>query len=72
MKIVADRSVCIGAAVCSLTAPDLFDQDAEEGLVVVMVDDPRNSGLALAWDAVHLCPSGALSVIGDDGADGDG
>ena len=57
--IVADRDVCIGAGMCVLTAPDVFDQD-DEGLVVLLTAEPADPA-ALA--AVPLCPSGALRVV---------
>jgi ferredoxin len=66
MRIVADRGVCIGAGMCSLTAPGVFDQDADEGLVVILVDRPDESQLAAAREAVELCPSRALSLADDD------
>jgi ferredoxin len=66
VKVVGDRTKCIGAAVCSLTAPALFDQDSEEGLVVVLVEDVDESDVPAAWEAVDLCPSGALTLIDNE------
>jgi ferredoxin len=66
VKIVGDRSICIGAAMCSLTAPALFDQDPEQGLVVVLNERPAGPDLAAAREAVEMCPSGALSLVEDD------
>ncbi len=62
MRVTADRNVCVGAGMCALTAPDLFDQD-DDGLVVVLVAEPDDEdGKAAAREAVHLCPSGALQL----------
>jgi ferredoxin len=47
---------------CARTAPGLFDQDAEDGRVVVLVTELGNSDLPAARDAVSLCPTGALSL----------
>jgi ferredoxin len=69
VKIIGDRSICIGAAVCSLTAPAVFEQDRQEGLVVVLDERPTDADLAAAMDAVELCPSGALSLIEHELAD---
>lgn len=64
--IVADRTVCIGAAICSLTAPDMFDQDAVHGLVVIL-REPRNvDEMNEVGDAVDSCPSGALEFLDDE------
>jgi ferredoxin len=75
MKVIADREVCIGAGMCVMTLPAVFDQD-NDGLVVLLVEDleevdPKEvdpeavdtAGVeaAVRW-AVQLCPSGALSL----------
>jgi ferredoxin len=62
VKIAADRNVCIGAGLCVTTAPDVYDQD-DDGLVLLLVDDPSGEHEAAAREAVGLCPSGALSLI---------
>lgn len=62
MKIKADREVCVGAGMCALTAPDLFDQDDEDGRVVVLRAEPAPEQVNAAREAVELCPSGALSI----------
>lgn len=64
VRVVADRDVCIGARMCVLAAPTVFDQD-DAGIVVVLAPDvpeeePRH--------VVSLCPSGALHLIESDGS----
>ena len=64
MKIAADRDVCIGSGNCVLTAPQVFDQDDDEGLVVVLTTsdvDPADADAIR--DAVAHCPSGALRLV---------
>jgi len=66
MKVVADLEICIGAGVCVLTAPDIFDQGAEDGLVRVLVDPIPGDAERDAREAVDLCPSAALSIVDDE------
>jgi ferredoxin len=66
VRIKADRDVCVGAGMCVLTAPLVFDQDTEEGLVLVLDVDLSGELADAARQAVDLCPSGALSVEEDD------
>jgi ferredoxin len=75
MKVIADREVCIGAGMCVMTLPAVFDQD-DDGLVVLLFEDleevdPKEvdpeavdtAGVeATVRRAVQLCPSGALSL----------
>lgn len=62
MRIVADTSRCVGAGQCVLTDPAIFDQDDEDGTVVVQVPEPAGEELDRARQAVRICPSGALSL----------
>ncbi|KDQ65955.1 ferredoxin [Streptomyces halstedii] len=63
MRIQADTERCVGAGMCALTAPDLFDQSDEDGTVVLLSDGPRGPDAdAAAREAVERCPSGALTL----------
>jgi ferredoxin len=61
-RIEADRHVCIGSGMCALTAPAVFDQDADDGLVRLRKEHPDERELEAVREAVDLCPSGALSL----------
>ncbi|MFI7442149.1 ferredoxin [Nonomuraea indica] len=62
MKIEADTTVCIGAGMCALTVPKVFDQSEEDGTVVLLDPSPPAELEGAVRRAVNLCPSGALSV----------
>jgi ferredoxin len=62
VKIVADTGVCIGAGLCALLVPSVFDQDAVDGTVVLLREQPGEGERAGVLEAVDACPSGALSV----------
>jgi ferredoxin len=62
MKIVADTGKCVGAGQCVLTEPRLFDQNEDEGTVVVLDDTPDGDLVEQARTAVQVCPSQALSL----------
>lgn len=66
MRIEADRERCIGAGMCALTAPKVFDQDAKDGRVVLRIESPGEDVVEAVREAVELCPSGALSLRGSD------
>ena len=66
MQVAANRDVCIGAGLCALTAPAVFDQD-DEGLVVVLMSDVSAEQAVPVNQAVDRCPSGALRRL-DDGS----
>ena len=60
MRIGTDRSRCIGAGMCALTAPEVFDQDTDDGTVLVSDAAPVGAAAEAARRAVRLCPSGAI------------
>ncbi|MEV0625599.1 ferredoxin [Nonomuraea wenchangensis] len=62
MEIKADTTVCIGAGMCALTAPELFDQSEDEGTVLVLRREVPAEQEDAVRRAVNLCPSGAISA----------
>ncbi|QIS03488.1 ferredoxin [Nocardia brasiliensis] len=61
MRVSADRSVCVGAGLCALTAPTVFDQGEDDGLVRVRAAAPDADSVAAVREAADICPSGAVS-----------
>lgn len=68
MEVIADLEVCIGAGVCVLTAPHVFDQSPEDGRVRLVVPQVPGEDAALVREAVELCPSAALSIREEESA----
>lgn len=62
MRIVVDVERCRGAGLCTLTAPEVFDQDEEEGTVLVLDDDPPASLHQAVIVAARLCPNSVIRV----------
>lgn len=61
MRIVVDRSRCIGVGHCVRTAADLFDS-GEDGLVVVPSAEVDASRADEVREAAGLCPNAAISL----------
>ncbi|WP_326676057.1 ferredoxin [Streptomyces sp. NBC_01237] len=62
LRLGVDRERCAGAGMCALTAPAVFDQDEEEGLVILLRPAPAPEHRAAARMAVGLCPAGAIAL----------
>ncbi|WP_344855211.1 ferredoxin [Amycolatopsis ultiminotia] len=67
-RIVVDEPRCIGAGQCVMVAPDLFDQRDEDGIAVVLRDEPRSDELPAAREAAALCPAAAIRLVRGSGA----
>ena len=70
MEIIADREICIGAGTCAIQVPGFFDQDPEDGRVMLLNENISPSDAAAVLEVVQLCPSGALSVRDDRSSEG--
>jgi ferredoxin len=62
MYVTGDRQVCVGAGECILAAPQVFGQDEDEGLVVVLQAEPGETEREGVEEAAAHCPSGAVRV----------
>jgi ferredoxin len=62
MRVEVDRNLCEANAVCTGLAPDVFELDDEEELVVKMEDIPEDR-LERVSLAVARCPKNALKTL---------
>ena len=62
MRIHADQERCTSAGNCARVAPELFDQRDDDGVVIVLNENPSVDLEASARDAEGLCPARAITV----------
>jgi ferredoxin len=62
MKVRVDVDACVGAGQCVLAAPDVFDQRDEDGMVVLLLENPPVHLKAASEHAAVLCPALAIVV----------
>jgi len=62
MRIRVDVDRCRGAGQCALTAPEVFDQDEDDGTVVVLVDEPPSDLHESVALAAQLCPNSVIRL----------
>ncbi|WP_327596469.1 ferredoxin [Streptomyces chartreusis] len=68
-QVSVDRGRCIGAGMCALTAPEVFDQDEDDGRVLLLQTEPTAAHRAAARMAAGVCPSGAI-ILAEPESDG--
>lgn len=64
MKIKVDATKCIGAGLCVVAAPQVFSQNEDDGLVIVLQESPPPELHASVREAARLCP--ALVITCED------
>ena len=62
MKITIDRETCIGAGQCVLSAPTVFDQEEDTGLVILLTESPSKDVLEHVREAAAVCPALAIRL----------
>ncbi|MEY9950074.1 ferredoxin [Kitasatospora sp. GAS1066B] len=62
MHVTVDQDRCCSSGQCVLTAPDVFDQSEEDGLVLLLQDRPDPVHLPKLRTAAALCPGGAITI----------
>jgi ferredoxin len=62
VKITVDEDRCCGAGQCVMTAPDVFDQREEDGIVVLLDPSPPDDRRPVVRNAEAMCPAAAITV----------
>jgi ferredoxin len=62
MRVSVDQERCCGAGQCVLSAPDVFDQDEDTGIVLLLNATPPQERLADVQKAVDVCPAQAIAL----------
>jgi ferredoxin len=62
MKVTVDEDKCCGAGQCVLLAPEVFDQRDEDGIVLLLADEPAAEFHQRVREAADVCPAGAIAV----------
>lgn len=62
MKIKIDVDKCVGAGLCVVAAPEVFAQDDETGLVILLQESPAEQHHAAVREAARLCPALVIAI----------
>ncbi|MGA5508192.1 ferredoxin [Streptomyces umbrinus] len=62
MEIAIEYDKCCGAGQCVLVAPEVFDQRDEDGIVVLLDENPPEEQHENVRQAAAVCPAAAIEV----------
>jgi ferredoxin len=62
MKVVVDQDKCISSGNCVLNASAVFDQRDEDGVVVLLNENPPAEQADNVRQAVAECPAAVISI----------
>ncbi|MEV7941290.1 MULTISPECIES: ferredoxin [unclassified Kitasatospora] len=69
MKVIVDQHKCVASGQCVLTAPEVFDQREEDGIVVLLTETPPDHLMGDIRQAAVLCPAQAIWVAEQEKAE---
>jgi ferredoxin len=58
-----DRSICSSSGNCANTAPEVFDQGEDDGVVVLLQTHPGADTHESVRLAAELCPVRAIAIV---------
>ena len=64
MKITVDAGSCVSSGQCVLLAPETFDQNDDDGTVVLLHDEPSAAEQDAVRQAELTCPAAAIRLSG--------
>ncbi|MFC8516451.1 ferredoxin [Streptomyces sp. NPDC057257] len=62
MKVTVEQDKCVAAGQCVATAPDVFDQRDEDGVVVLLTEEPAAELADDVRYAAAVCPALAIHI----------
>lgn len=63
IRITIHPDKCIAAGHCVSSAADVFDQNEDDGIVILLNASPSADRLEAVRTAARLCPTSAIEII---------
>jgi ferredoxin len=68
MKVSVDTGKCVASGQCVLAAADVFDQRDDDGVVILLNEDPDAEQYEAVRLAAQMCPASVISVTESEAA----
>ena len=62
MKVTVDQDKCVSSGMCVMNAAEVFDQRDDDGVVVLLVDEPGPEQAGETRNAAAACPALAIHI----------
>jgi ferredoxin len=66
MKVTVDRDRCVASGQCVLAAAAVFDQDENDGVVILLNDNPSTDQYDAVRLAAQMCPASVIEVTEEE------
>ena len=62
MRVSVDQDKCVSSGMCVMNAPEVFDQNDDDGVVVLLVEAPDTALAEGTRKAAAACPALAIHL----------
>ncbi|TVL89510.1 ferredoxin [Streptomyces sp. LX-29] len=62
MKVKVDADRCVASGMCAFSAPEVFDQNEHDGVVVLLTELPSAEHHDAVRSAVRNCPNMVIAI----------
>jgi ferredoxin len=62
MKVIVDQDKCVSSGQCVRSAADVFDQSDDDGVVLLLTDNPPADQSVNVRKAAAACPAMAIDI----------
>ncbi|MFJ8996203.1 ferredoxin [Streptomyces sp. NPDC102279] len=63
MRVEVDIPKCVASGQCTLLAPDVFDQQDEDGMVILLEENPPTEQHDAVRESATVCPAAAIRLL---------
>ncbi|GAA3834609.1 ferredoxin [Streptomyces phyllanthi] len=63
MRVELDEPKCVASGQCVMASPDVFDQRDEDGVAILLEEEPGEELLDDVREAVAICPAAAIRLV---------
>jgi ferredoxin len=62
LKVIIDQDKCVASGQCVVAAADVFDQRDEDGIVILLNENPPAEQAEDVRHAASVCPALAITI----------
>ncbi|MCX5600784.1 ferredoxin [Streptomyces phaeochromogenes] len=63
MRVELDEPKCVAAGQCVMASPEVFDQRDDDGVAILLEEQPADELLDGVREAVAICPAAAIRLV---------
>ncbi|MFJ5226272.1 ferredoxin [Streptomyces sp. NPDC088400] len=63
MRVELDEPKCVASGQCVMASPEVFDQRDDDGVAILLEEQPGEELLDGVREAVAICPAAAIRLV---------